>query len=139
VPAPQTPTPAAPAAVEPPKKKRGRSPNAVAASDEAPAASDGFVLYIGCAPIGTKVTNALVYVNAAHDEVRKAHSVAHHREMEYGKGPGELCKALEILLALCEGTENVPSGDVFLGNTQIEEDTAPVWIAKAAKVVRAFR
>jgi hypothetical protein len=161
VPAPQAPPapvytpPAAPQAVAPPpvvaaapapqvpaeapKKKRGRPPNAVAASDEAPAASDGFVLYIGCAPVGTKVTNALIYVNAAHDEVRKAHGIMHHREMEYGKGPGELCKALESLLALCEGTENVPSGDVFLGNTQVEEDTAPVWIAKAAKVVRAFR
>lgn len=134
-------TPPAGAPAEAPKK-RGRPPKAtstVAATDEALAALDGFTLYIGCAPVGAKVTNALIYVNAAHDEVRKTYGVAHHREMEYGKGPGELCKALEALFALCEGTENMPSGDVFLGNTQIEEDTAPVWISKAAKVVRAFR
>jgi len=110
-----------------------------AAPEEASVAPDGFTLYIGCAPVGSKVTNALIYVNAAHDAVKKTHGVAHHRELEYGKGPGELCKALEALLVLCEGTENVPSGDVFLGNTQVEEDTAPVWISKAAKVVRAFR
>jgi hypothetical protein len=99
----------------------------------------GFTLYIGCAPVGGKVTNALIYVNAAHDAVRKTRGVAHHRDMEFGKGPGELCKELESLLELCEGTENVPSGDVFLGNTQVEEDTSSVWISRAAKIVRAFR
>lgn len=105
-------------------------------ADDSPA---GFTLYIGCAPVGGKVTNALIYVNAAHDAVKKARGVAHHRDMEFGKGPGELCKELESLLELCEGTENVPSGDVFLGNTQVEEDTSSVWISRAAKIVRAFR
>jgi hypothetical protein len=105
-------------------------------ADDPPA---GFTLYIGCAPVGGKVTNALIYVNAAHDAVRKTRGVAHHRDMEFGKGPGELCKELESLLELCEGTENVPSGDVFLGNTQVEEDTSSVWISRAAKIVRAFR
>jgi hypothetical protein len=59
--------------------------------------------------------------------------------MDFGKGPGELCAALEALLALCEGTPNAPTGDVVLGGAQIEEDTASVWFSKAAKIVRAFR
>lgn len=99
----------------------------------------GFTLYVGCAPIGCQVTNALEYVNAAHDQLREATGVTHYREMEFGKGPGELCKVLEVLLALCESTESAPTGDVVLGSTQIEEDTAAVWFSKAAKVVRAFR
>jgi hypothetical protein len=33
----------------------------------------------------------------------------------------------------------MPSGDVFLGNTQVEEDTSSVWISRASKIVRAFR
>ena len=85
------------------------------------------------------MTSALEYVNAAHDQVKEnyreqAPPISHYREILYGKGPAELCKALEIILASVEAT-----GDVVLGTTQIEEDTASVWLSKAAKVVRAFR
>jgi len=106
----------------------------------APAAPPtGFVLYVGCAPIGCEVTSALIYVNAAHDRLKELHNVAHYQEMEHGKGPGELCKVLEEVLALCETASNAPLGDVVFGNTRAEEDTAGVWISRATKVVRAFR
>lgn len=95
----------------------------------------GFVLYVGCAPIGCQVTNALEYMNVAHDQLREAHGVTHYREMEYGKGPGELCRSLESVFKLC----GAPTGDVVFGSSQIEEDTASVWFSKAVKVVRAFR
>jgi hypothetical protein len=135
-------TPPAPAAVpEPPteaapKKGRGRPKKAASAVAEA---SDGFVLYVGCSPIGIEVTNALEYVNAAHEQLLENYAVqvptiSHYREILYGKGPAELCKALERILASIEA-----SGDVVLGTTQIEEDTASVWLTKASKVVRAFR
>jgi hypothetical protein len=138
--APQPP-PAPAATPEPPAtpaapKKRGRPKGSTA---EAAQNEGGFTLYVGCAPIGSHVTNALEYVNAAHDQLRAARGVTHYREMEYGKGPSELCAALEALLALCEGTPNAPAGDVVLGGAQIEEDTASVWFSKAAKIVRAFR
>jgi hypothetical protein len=120
------------------KKPRGRPPKATSVS-EPHINGAGFTLYVGCAPIGCNVTNALDYVNAAHDQLRQARGITHYREVEFGRGPGELCAALEVLLALCEGTENAPSGDVVLGGAQIEEDTASVWFSKAAKVVRAFR
>jgi len=137
-PVPQPP-PAPAATPEPPaapKKARGRPKGSTA---EAALSNGGFILYVGCAPIGCNVTNALEYVNAAHDQLRAARGVTHYREMEFGKGPGELCAALEALLALCEGTPNAPTGDVVLGGAQIEEDTASVWFSKAAKIVRAFR
>lgn len=120
-------------------KKRGRPKGVKAATAAAPASDEGFVLYVGCAPIGIEVTNALEYVNLAHDELKENYRtqvpvVTHYREILYGKGPAELCKALENVLTLCEAT-----GDVVLGTTQIEEDTASVWLSKASKVVRAFR
>jgi hypothetical protein len=139
--------------LRPERAKRGRPKKApaVAAPDvveegpqaqvreESPSVPVGFTLYVGCAPIGCQVTNALEYVNAAHDQLREATGATHYRELEFGKGPGELCKVLEVLLALCEGTDNAPHGDVVLGSTQIEEDTASVWFSKAIKIVRAFR
>jgi hypothetical protein len=147
---PAQPAPAATAVPEPPaepKKSRGRPKKAPKAQPDDGLAdpvdpgimNDGFTLYVGCAPIGCNVTNTLEYVNAAHDQLKEAHGVTHYREMEFGKGPGMLCAALEVLLALCEGTSSAPSGDVVLGGAQIEEDTASVWFSKATKVVRAFR
>jgi hypothetical protein len=106
-----------------------------AAAPAAPAAPVGFILYVGCAPIGSGVINALEYADAAHEELKKLHGVAHYREMEYGKGPGELCKALQHVFTMV----GVPGGDVVLGDTHIEQDTAAVWLSQAAKVVRAFR
>lgn len=137
--APPPPAPAAapePPAEAAPKKGRGRPKKATSAVAEA---SDGFVLYVGCSPIGIEVTNALEYVNAAHEQLLENYAVqvptiSHYREILYGKGPAELCKALERILASVEA-----SGDVVLGTTQIEEDTASVWLTKASKVVRAFR
>lgn len=133
--------PPAPAA---PKKPRGRPKKATAATTEVdahqwPAEPPGFTLYVGCAPIGTEVTSALEYVNAAHEYLKENYReqvpvITHYREIVFGKGPAELCKALEFILASVEAT-----GDVVLGTTQIEEDTASVWLSKASKVVRAFR
>lgn len=140
MPVPTAPAETAPAPIPEPQaapKKRGRPAKSTAAVQ--PETNGGFTLYVGCAPIGCNVTNALDYVNAAHDQLRAARGVTHYREMEFGKGPGELCAVLEALLALCEGTANAPAGDVVLGGAQIEEDTASVWFSKAAKVVRAFR
>jgi len=138
----QTPDPQAPPAA-PKKRGRPKGAKAVPLGDAVTEldqhTNGGFTLYVGCAPIGCNVTSALEYVNAAHDQLRQARGVTHYREMEFGKGPGELCATLEMLLGLCEGTENAPSGDVVLGGAQIEEDTASVWFSKAAKVVRAFR
>lgn len=133
--------PVAPPVVVPPEpKKRGRpKASTAAASTAAPVASAplplqeaiveaaeaaapvvGFTLYIGCAPVGCEVTNALEYVNVAYAEVKHRGSV--------------LCDQLEkILLQL------PPTGDVLFGSTQIEEDTASLWLSKATKVVRAFR
>jgi hypothetical protein len=136
---PDTSAPVPQAAAPAPKKPRGRPPKATSVAELPQMNGIGFTLYVGCAPIGCNVTNALEYVNAAHDQLRQARGVTHYRELEFGRGPGELCAALEALLALCEGTENAPSGDVVLGGAQIEEDTASVWFSKAAKVVRAFR
>jgi hypothetical protein len=147
---PAQPAPVAMAVPEPPaepKKSRGRPKKVPKAQPDDGLAdpvdpgvmNDGFTLYVGCAPIGCNVTNTLEYVNAAHDQLKEAHGVTHYREMEFGKGPGLLCVALEMLLANCEGTMNAPVGDVVLGGAQIEEDTASVWFSKAAKVVRAFR
>lgn len=144
--APSAPQEAAAPPQEASKKVRGRPKKRVTATEalEAPeteATKDEekvtFTLYIGCAPVGVEATNALVYVNAAHDALKKNRGVSHYLETE--RGAGELCKELESLLALCEGTWNAPRGDVFLSNTQIEEDTASVWLSRAAKVVRAFR
>lgn len=130
---------AAPAAPKP----RGRPKKATAAAaPETPVAevsadplqNGGFILYIGCSPIGCEVTNALEYVAAAHDQLKEARGIAHYREMEYGKGPGELCKSLEDVLSYFALT-----GDVVLWDSQMELDTASVWLSKASKIVRAFR
>jgi hypothetical protein len=138
VPAPSVPQAAPVAPAEPaPKKKRGR-PKASAATSEAinaaftppvvaPVAGPaGFTLYVGCAPIGVPVTNALDYVKLAYDDVSDNNT------------PRELCDALSSVLNLCTADE-APSGDVVLGDTQIEKDTASVWLSRATKVVRAFR
>lgn len=139
MPVPQEAAPAPVASPEPPaepKKARGRPKGAKAA---AAASEGGFVLYVGCAPIGIEVTSALEYVTAAHEQLKDNYGsqvppVTHYREILYGKGPAELCKTLEGILA------SLPAdGDVVLGTTQIEEDTASVWLSKASKVVRAFR
>ncbi len=121
-------------------KKRGRPKVATSAvAEQKVSEKNGFTLYVGCAPIGCQVTNALEYVTAAHERFQAASGISHYREIDFGKGPGELCKSLELLLAECEVADAAPSGDVVLGSTQIEEDTAAVWFARAAKVVRAFR
>jgi len=127
------PEPVAPAEAP---KKRGRPKGATSAVAEQ---KSGIVLYVGCAPIGSQVTYALEYINQAHDNLRGMMPISHYRELEFGKGPGELCKALENLLGVCEVEGLFPQGDVVLGSTQIEEDTASVWFSKAAKIVRAFR
>lgn len=126
---------------EAPKKGRGRPKKAPKATADGGLVDsvEGFVLYVGCSPIGTEVTSALEYANAAHDYLKEnyreqAPIITHYREILYGKGPAELCKALEIILASIEA-----AGDVVLGSTQIEDDTASVWFSKASKVVRAFR
>jgi hypothetical protein len=139
---------APPPAVEVPpaelKKQRGRPKKNVTeiasvVAEVSYATSEGFVLYVNCAPIGIEVTDALEYVNAAHEQLLENYAVqvptiSHYREILYGKGPAELCKTLEGILA------SLPAaGDVVLGSTQIEEDTASVWLSLAAKVVRAFR
>lgn len=127
--------PESPPAEAAPKKPRGRPKKATSA-----VATDGFTLYVGCTPIGCEVTSALDYVNAAHDLLKESGvGISHYRQMEFGKGPAALCATLENLLALCDTEGNAPSGDVVLGSTQIEEDTASVWFTKASKVVRAFR
>lgn len=150
-----------------PKPKKEKKPKKVKATAEAPAEEEprdcvpplidpnsqgdvlpgwrpeiptaGFTLYVGCAPIGCTVTNALEYVDAAHNELKTTYGVSHYREMEYGKGPGELCKVLEDALTLCEANGIGPTGDVVYGNTQIEQDVSSVWFSRAAKIVRAFR
>lgn len=126
------------------KKQRGRPKKNVTeiasvVAEVSYATSEGFVLYVNCAPIGIEVTEALEYVNAAHEQLKENYqnqvpAVSHYREILYGKGPAELCKTLEGILA------SLPAaGDVVLGSTQIEEDTASVWLSLASKVVRAFR
>jgi len=112
----------------------GPSLQAQADADQAAYHFPGFVLYIGCAPIGTAVTNALEYVNAAHDRLKDVYGATYSKDMA-----GALCTELEGLLALCEMSGNAPSGDVVLGNTRAERDTASVWLSRAQKVVRAFR
>jgi hypothetical protein len=149
----------APAEQEAPKKRRGRPKKASALEAASEAVSEaiddiarqmaaaipatapeaapavGFTLYVGCAPIGSEVVNALEYADVAHEELKRVHGVGHYREMEYGKGPGEICKALQHVFT----TYGAPGGDVVLGDTHIEQDTSAVWFSLAAKVVRAFR
>jgi hypothetical protein len=121
------PAPQAPPAEAPKRRGRPKKPPAAASSDVSVAhpAPAGFTLYVGCAPIGVPVTNALDYVIAA--------------QARAGEHPLSLCRTLEALLVQCEEAGNVPSGDVVLGDTQMEQDTASVWLSRAAKVVRAFR
>lgn len=106
------------------------------APSEAPA---GFVLYIGCAPMGVEVTNALDYVNAAHDQLKETMKVSHYKMIPYGEAQAAISNFLDHVFAQCAQTNSVPTGDVVLGDTQIEQDTAAIWISKAAKVVRGFR
>ena len=98
--------------------------------------SVGFTLYIGCAPIGVEVSNARDYVNAARDHLKATPGAYYGRN---DLSPSVLCEALEALFVLCKETGNAPSGDVLLGDTQMEQDTSSVWLSKASKVVRSFR
>jgi hypothetical protein len=124
-------------------KKRGRPTKKAPAATTAPETpatwqpppgpsptlpSPGFTLYINCAPIGCAVTNALDYVMCAYQSALSGAAM----------GPVALCGILDEFLNVSEREGHAPSGDVLLGNTQMEQDTLSVWLSRASKVVRAF-
>lgn len=91
----------------------------------------GFLLYVNAIPIGRDVAYASTMIEKASETLR-AQGVAHYKLVDFGKGVGALCQALEPILAQHDPQKPI----VLLLDGNGTRDALDTFLSYAGAVVR---